>query len=149
MKHVFEKLGEFIKRMLGKLFDVADRYSDEVVTAVEWLQSHIENNEEKLRQLTDKTKSKLDDKALELALSKLPEVLKGIKEVDGILDGSETDEEVLDKVREKVKLESKTDKRRFYTDVAAGLLMAVVSKKIPDWLAVVLTQWAFGRLFKA
>jgi len=149
MKNTFEKIAAFLRKLLGKLFDVADRYADEAVLATEWLQGYIEKNEGKLRAITERTKTKKDDRALELVLAKLPEALKGVKEVQDILDGTETDEEILDKVRERISLNGATEKRRFYTDVAAGLLISVVSKKIPDWLAVMLTQWAFGRIFKA
>jgi hypothetical protein len=148
-RNVLKRLADFVAKTLGNLFDVADRYADAVVVAVEKLQGILDKNADKLESVTARTKTKIDDKALALAMAKLPEVLKGVKEAAEILDGNETDEEIIEAVRAKLSLPTATDRRRFYTDVAAGLLQAVVSKRLPDWLTVILVQWAFGRVFKA
>jgi hypothetical protein len=148
-KNLLKRLADFLAKALGGLFDVADRHADAVVVAVEWLQGILDRNAEKLESVTKRTKTKIDDKALALAKAKLPGVLKSVKESAEILKGNETDAEVIEAVRAKISLPTATDRRRFYTDVAAGLLQAVVSKKLPDWLTVILVQWAFGRVFKA
>ena len=148
-KNLLKRLGDFLAKTLGGLFDVADRNADAVVVAVEWLQGILDKKADKLESLTARTKTKIDDKALALAKAKLPGVLKGVKESAAILKGNETDAEIIEAVRAKISLPTATDRRRFYTDVAAGLLQAVVSKRLPDWLTVTLVQWAFGRVFKS
>jgi hypothetical protein len=148
-KNLLKRLGEFLAKTLGGLFDVADRNADAVVVAVEWLQGILDKKADKLESLTARTKTKIDDKALALAKAKLPGVLKGVKESAEILKGNETDAEIIEAVRAKISLPTATDRRRFYTDVAAGLLQAVVSKKLPVWLTIILVQWAFGRVFKS
>lgn len=145
-KGLIKSITTFIKKVIGILYSAADKHADSVVLAIEWMQGILEGNEEKARKIVESTKSKFDDKILSLAIKELPDLLKDVKEVKVLLDGSESNEEFWQKVKGKIVLEA-NEKRRFYTDLATSLLVKFV--KVPDWVATILTQFAFGRIFKA
>lgn len=145
-KGLIKSITGFLKKVIGILYSAADKHSDSVVMAIEWVQGILEGNEEKARKIVESTKNKFDDKVLNLALKELPEILKETKEVKILLDGTENEDEFWLKVKGKIVLEA-TEKRRFYTDLATSLLVKFV--KVPDWVATILTQFAFGRIFKA
>ena len=144
-KGFIKSITNFIQKIIGALYKVADKHADGVVLAIEWLQGVIEGNEAKATEVVKKTKTKLDDQILKAAIEELPGLLKNVKEVQVLVDGTETPEEFWEKVRGKITLEA-NEKRKFYTDLAASLLMKFV--KVPDWIAIIITQFAFGRIFK-
>lgn len=145
-KGLIKSITGFLKKVIGILYSAADKHADSVVLAIEWVQGILEGNEEKARKIVESTKNKFDDKVLNLAIKELPEVLKESKEVQVLLDGTETEEQFWQKVKGKIVLDS-VEKRKFYTDLAASLLVKFV--KVPHWIALIITQFAFGRIFKA
>lgn len=145
-KGLIKSITSFLKKVIGILYSAADKHSDSVVLAIEWSQGILEGNEEKARKIVESTKGKFDDKILNLAIKELPNLLKEVKEVKVLLDGSESNDEFWQKVKGKIVLDA-TEKRRFYTDLATSLLLKFV--KIPDWVATIITQFAFGRVFKS
>lgn len=145
-KGLIKSITGFLKKMIGILYGAADKHADSVVMAIEWVQGILEGNEDKARKIVESTKGKFDDEVLNLAIKELPDLLKDVKEVKVLLDGSESNDEFWQKVKGKVILEA-NEKRRFYTDLATSLLVKFV--KVPDWVATIITQFAFGRIFKA
>lgn len=147
MKIRLAKITDWIKDLIEDLFDVAEKYADEAVLVTQWIKGKIEENDESLEDLVAKTKTKLDDKGLALAKAKLPEVARRLAEVEGILAGTETDEEAMAAFMDLLKNSSKGARVKFWIRIPAEILLAIVSKKLPGWLAVMLTQKAFGVLF--
>jgi len=145
-KGLIKSITAFLQKIVGVLYREADKRADSVVLAIEWLQGVLEGNEEKAKEAVSKTKNKVDDTILKVTINYLPSILKGVKEVDGLVNGSEDSEELFEKLKGKVILEA-TEKRKFYTDLAATLLIKFVP--VPYWVAVILTQFAFGKIFKS
>jgi hypothetical protein len=148
MKNLIKKIGEFLNRLLSTLAGLALEYADEAVLVTEEIKNFVEQNGEHLDAAVLATKTKKDDKILALVKDKLPGVVRVISETEFILRGSETDEEVLAKFYDRLRLTPKDGRVKFYVDLAARLLIAVVGKKLPYWLAVLITQKAFGKIFK-
>lgn len=152
MKFRFKKLlnsvGAWLKRAVSNTVDFAEDYAPQAVIITNEVKAFVEKHGDQLDKLTKLTTSKKDDEALAKVRAKLPEAARVVVDAKGILDGSEDDVEVLAKFAELVKGTKEEGRASFYIDLAAGLLIAVVGDKLPKWLAVTLTQVAFGRVFK-
>lgn len=148
MKNPIKSVGDFIRNLVADVFDFAERYADEAVLVTQTVKDFVEGNADRLDAIVKATDTDKDDKALALVRSKLPEVARAVADSESILTGSETDEEALEKFTQLLKANKHEGRVRFYIDIAARLLISILGKKFPYWLAVTVTQRAFGKLFK-
>lgn len=109
-KGIIKSITNFIQKVIGAVYNVADKHADGVVLAIEWLQGVIEGNETKATEIVKKTKNKVDDQILKAAIEELPGLLKNVKEVQVLVDGNETPDEFWEKVRGKITLEANEKK---------------------------------------
>lgn len=148
IKKILNQIGAWLKRAVANTVDFAEDFAPQAVLITNEVKDFVEKHGDRLEELTKLTESTKDDEALAKVRAKLPEAAKLVVDAKGILDGTEDDAEILAKFAELIKGTKPDGRAAFYIDLAANLLIAVVGNKLPKWLAVTLTQVAFGRIFK-
>lgn len=147
MKELIRKIGNFLKKLVSDVYELAEDNAPKAVIAVQRIKEWVETREGTLEELTRKTETTKDDQALELILQHLPKVAHKVMLADGFIKETENEYEAADKLLLILRDSAKQGRVKYWIVLAAEFLLAILNRNFPKYAAVLLTQQAFARIF--
>jgi len=155
MKHIFtilqfkmKKLFTWISNIFNKSFDIVEEKAPLAVTITQKVKEAIEKHEGSIEWLLDQTKMDHDNKAYEFIKDKLPNVIKEIAVIDGLINERVEPEQALKVYMNHVSSKVKESRAKEWIMLSAKILQAILGKKLPIDLLILATQKAYHILFK-
>lgn len=142
-----KKLFAWISSLFDKTYDLIEDQAPMAVIITQKIKLAIEEYDGKIESILDKTETKLDNKVYDFIKNQLPFVMLEIAELDNLVTPNTPV-----KVGQKVYIDhllrkTKNGRVKDFVYLAAMILKAIASKKLPDGLFVLATQKAYHLIF--
>jgi hypothetical protein len=151
MKSIFRffgKISNVIRDFLGDLVDIIEAKAPIAVKAVQKIKEGIESNEDTIQWIINKTETEVDDEAFALIKQHLPTVAKELATVEGLVGEGASTEEATAAYLKYIEDKAKAARAKEFIILAAALLQALITKKMPLELLILATQKAYHLIFK-
>jgi hypothetical protein len=153
LKNFLRGIGTWLRGFIANVFDEAEGLAEPAVIITNEIKDFVEEHGDDLERLVLLTEGTKDDKALAFIRAQLPEVARVVVEGAGLLNSDDTDEVILLQFVSLIKKTEYESRGKTYALIASALIQVayrvLTGKKLPDWLSFVLSQTAFGRMFKS
>lgn len=147
MKKLLKKIGDFIRRIVSDIYEIAEEKAPLAVMAVQKIKEFIENNQGGFESFVSKTTTTKDDEILNAILKYLPAVSKKVLMADGFISENENEVMAMEQLIRVLRNKSRDGRVKYWILLAAEMLMAILGKKVPYNILVMLTQAAFAKIF--
>jgi hypothetical protein len=144
MKKLFKKIAKFWNKITGKAKKIIQDHIEPAITVVQLLKDAVENPAMNL--LTAITPFNWDDIAVKAAKNLLPVALlelKILKDASG-----KSTSEMVRQIIEEIRKYTKSDRAKFYEDIAAKLAVMLADGKLSIDEAAELVKFVYEEKFK-
>lgn len=155
MKHIFtilqskmKKLFTWISNIFNKTFDIVEEKAPLAVSITQKVKEAIENHDGSIQWVLDQTNLEQDNKAYDFIKEKLPNVIKEIAVIDGLINERTDPEQAVKVYMNHVASKVKESRAKEWIFLSAKILQAILVKKLPVDLLILATQKAYHLIFK-
>lgn len=147
MKKLFQWIRNAILSVVSDVFEIVEEKGPEAVQIAQQIKKAIEENDGTIHWITQLTASSKDDQFVAWVKAKLPGIVKEIAMVDGLVT-DKVDPEVAARIYGNYILtKTKEGRAKEWADLAARILIAIIGKKVPMDIAIMVTQKFYRILF--
>lgn len=147
MKNLLKKIGDFLKNLIEDVVDIVETKSPVAVRIVQRLKEAIEFHQGSIDWVLEKTAIEQDNEAFKIVKEKLPAVAKELAVIEGLVGDSIAPEDALPIYMEYVASKAKKARAKEFVLLAALILQAIITKKLPLEILIVATQKAYHLIF--
>lgn len=147
MKNLLKKIGDFLRNLIEDVVDIVEKKAPVAVQVVQKVKVAIEEHGGSIEWILEKTATEQDNEAFIIVKEKLPLVAKELAVIEGLIDEGATTEEAIVAYLDYVSSKTKKARAKEYVILAAMLLQALITKKLPLEILIVATQKAFHLIF--
>jgi len=148
MKKLLDKIGTFLRNLFIDIFEMIELKAPMAVKITQDLKTAIEEHEGSIEWVLDKTKSEKDNDAYDFVKDKLPELIKELALIDGLVHEETSVEDAVMIYTNYLISKRKDGRAKEYIFLAAQILGMIIGKKAPIDLLVMVTQKAYRLIFK-
>jgi hypothetical protein len=147
MKNLLKKIGNFLRNLIEDVVDVVEAKAPKAVQVVQKVKEAIEEHGGNIEWVLEKTATEQDDEAFVIIKEKLPIVAKELATIEGLVGNEASTEEALAAYMEYIASKTKAARAKEFVILAAMILQAIITKKLPLEILIIATQKAYHLVF--
>lgn len=142
-----KKLLNWISNFLKDIYDLIEEKAPLAVRITQWVKTAIEEHNGSIEWLLSQTEFEGDDEAYKFFKEKFQIVAKEIAVVDGLVNGVVTTEVATKVYFDYIASKTKAGRVKDIIFLAAMILQAIITKKVPIQALILATQKAYQLIF--
>lgn len=142
-----KKLLNWISNLLKDIYDLIEEKAPFAVKVTQYIKTSIEEHGGSIEWMLNQTATERDNEAYYFIRDKLPIVAKEIAVVDGLVNGVVSTEVATKVYFDYIASKTKAGRVKDIVFLAAMILQAIITKKVPIQALILATQKAYHLLF--
>jgi hypothetical protein len=144
---IFDKIAQFIRRAFSDLSDILEEKAPIAVQVTQAMKQAIEEHDGKFDWVLIKLENENATKAYQFAKDNLPELVRELAILDGLVGTAESKEEAWWKYVRYLEGKLKAGRTKEWVNIASEVLGMIIAKKVPAGALILSTQKAYHLLF--
>lgn len=144
---LFQRISNWIRNAFADVADLIEERAQDAVILTQIIKTSIEKHEGSLEFVFDELKLRKLDRLHSFAKAKLPDLIKELSAIDGLVDAGASKEDAWNAYTAYLSDKMKDARIKEWVNLAAKILGAFVFKKPPHGVLVAATQLAYHALF--
>jgi hypothetical protein len=147
MKNLLKKIGNFLRNVIKESVDIVEQKAPLAVRLVQKIKEAIEHHNGSIEWVLNETATEQDNETFIIIKDKLPLVVKELATIEELVSEEATVEEAIASYMEYIASKTKKSRAKEYILLSAMLLQALITKKLPLEILIVITQKAYHLIF--
>lgn len=144
---LLDKIGAFIRKAFSDLSDLLEEKAPIAVQVTQAMKEAIEEHDGKFEWVLTKLENENATKAYQFAKDNLPELVKELAILDGLVGTATSKEEAWWKYVRYIEGKLKAGRRKEWISIASEVLGMIIAKKVPTSALIIATQKAYHLIF--
>lgn len=144
---IFNKIADFIRKVFSDISDLLEEKAPIAVQVTQAMKEAIEEHDGKFEWVLNKLENENATKAYQFAKDNLPELVRELAILDGLVGTAESKEEAWWKYVRYLEAKLKAGRTKEWVSISAEVLGMIIAKKVPAGALILATQKAYHLLF--